>query len=196
MQEKNGSSRLRIVLTTKPLRGVPCHHALRSMAFLESVYSRSFHSLVPSNFDGSLEPAWLRGDSNQPQYIRRHEPLGLLLEKLCKSFVYQNAPASDTIAASKRTHSLSNACHLDFVWIRFFSASRGNLVEVCPAGCSLGLFTEAPRKNGRGKMALVAVVSVPADIRPLAVDGSRRTFTCGRCGFGTSAPLLAKASPM
>ena len=32
VQEKSGSSRLQIVLVTKPLRRVPCHPALRPMA--------------------------------------------------------------------------------------------------------------------------------------------------------------------
>ena len=33
VQEERGSSRLLILITTKPLRGVPCHQGPRSMAF-------------------------------------------------------------------------------------------------------------------------------------------------------------------
>ena len=52
------------------------------------VYPRSFHSLVPSNFDGSLEPAWPRGNSDQPQYIRHNKSL-VLLKVMFKSSNYQ-----------------------------------------------------------------------------------------------------------
>ena len=71
---------------------------------LTYVYPQSVHSLVPSDFRGSLEPAWLRGDSDQPQYVRRNEsPVPLLAKDVPSPPSTKNAPALDTIAASKRT---------------------------------------------------------------------------------------------
>ena len=69
---KSRSSRLQIVLATKSLRGVLAIKLLAPLSSLTSIYPRSFHSLVPPNFDGSLEPAWLRGNSDQPQYVRHN----------------------------------------------------------------------------------------------------------------------------
>ena len=45
-------------------------------------------------------------------------------------------------------------------------------------------------------MVLIAVKAMPAGGKPPAVDGSMRTFTGGRCGFGASVPSLTRASPM
>ena len=38
---------------------------------LTSVYPCSSYSLVPSDFNGLFEPAWLRRNSDRPQYARR-----------------------------------------------------------------------------------------------------------------------------
>ena len=106
--EKTGSQ---IVLPTKSLSRVPCHQAPRSMAFLDIRYPRSFNSFVPSDFDSSLESVWLWGYSDQPQYVRHNESLGLLLKVMLKSFDYQKyAPASETIRRSNENPQ-SNARH-------------------------------------------------------------------------------------
>ena len=43
-------------------------------------------------------------------------------------------------------------------------------------------------------MVLIVVEAVPAGSKPPAADGSMRTSTGGKCGFGTSAPSLTRAS--
>ena len=45
-------------------------------------------------------------------------------------------------------------------------------------------------------MTLIIVEAVPVGIKPPAAGDSMRTSTCGKCGFGTSAPLLTRASPV
>ena len=70
---------------------------LASWRSLTSLYPRNSHSIVPSNFGGSLEPSWLRGNSDQPKYVRRNESLVPLLKKDCPSpSSSHNAPGSDT----------------------------------------------------------------------------------------------------
>ena len=53
---------------------------------LTPVYPRSSHSLVPSDFDGLCEPAWLRRNSDQPQYVRIARPISKMMANSC---VYQ-----------------------------------------------------------------------------------------------------------
>ena len=45
-------------------------------------------------------------------------------------------------------------------------------------------------------MVLSVVKPVPVGSKPPAVNNSMRTSTSGRIGFGASAPLLTRASPM
>ena len=51
-------------------------------------------------------------------------------------------------------------------------------------------------KSGGGKIVLTVVEAVPAGIKSPAADDSMRTSTGGKCGFGASAPFLARTSPM
>ena len=45
-------------------------------------------------------------------------------------------------------------------------------------------------------MILITVEAVPVNIKPPAADISIRSFTGEKCGFGASAPLLTRVSPV
>ena len=45
-------------------------------------------------------------------------------------------------------------------------------------------------------MVLIVVEAIPAGIKQPAADDSMRTSTDGKCGFGASAPLWTRSSPM
>ena len=68
---------------------------------------------------------------------------------------------------------------IDVVFLKFISSVRQKF-----------------QRGDRGKMALVAVEAVPTDSEPPTLDDNMRTSTGGRLGFGASAPLLTKTSPM
>ena len=52
------------------------------------------------------------------------------------------------------------------------------------------------RRGVGRKLVLIAIEVMPAGSKSPAADGSMRTSTCGRCGFGVSAPSLTRASTM
>ena len=218
--------------TVDPLGSRSYSSPSRSVEFLASklfaswcsltyVYLRSSHSLVPSNLDDSLKPAWLRGDSDLPQYVRHNKSRDLLLKVMFKSVVYQKHSSfgshrsvqmkisPQSIArhppgngqARRRLVQLpgsnTKVC-LDFVSKTFICRKLLYVVYWIDV-VVLKLISSVRQKfqrDGWGRIVLVAVDVVPVGNRPSAADDSIHPSTGGKCGFGFSAPLLTKASPM
>ena len=140
---------------------------------------------------------------------------------MLKSYAQQKyASASDTITAFERTPLRSNVHHpprkgqsrrrpeqppesntrvcLDFDSMTSIYHKLLYMANAWIDAIVIKLTSSVGQKFQRGeggKMVLIAVKTVPTSIKPKAVDGSMHTSKGGRCGFGTSAPLLTRASP-
>ena len=159
------------------IRGVSCHPFI----------PRSFHSLMPSNVDGSLEPAgWFCGNSDLPQYVRRTKFIALRrmqhsleLKKTRSSSkhhlsVPNDPPTKKTRATLPEMASRVDDLNIqqdqtpDFALISSVS-KKFNRQFVALYYFPISLASQGlQERGGRGKMVLSVVKAVPASCKPSA----------------------------